>query len=420
MRKLNHSSSLRTYFPIHYMRRSYFFRIAVFLFLSLLPGALKAETAIKSSTPKYILFLTADGFRSDYIEWYQPPHLKQLIAEGVRVMHATNVFPTLTTPNMTSLVTGSYPRKTGIGANTQYVKELDKIVAHPRDNKAETISETLHKAAWTTAAVNHFMLEKRGTDIYVSPGYDNSDATTTAVLEMLKKKKARFVAAIYGATDHAGHNHGPGSEEVKNAVKEIDRAIGKLISGLKEQGIYDETAIVFCSDHGMSAYATKQVEIEPADALKKAGFHVITSKEEIKPDTEVIVLSFGVRIVYFRNLPVARQEKAVAILSAIKGAEVLDRKKLDALGCHNDRSGDVIVSPLPGYVMDHAGKKGGLHGQFTEQNPILFFCGPGFKKNASIDGAQNIDVVPTLLSLVNVSTAATVDGRVISSVLEKP
>ncbi|MEO5801904.1 MAG: alkaline phosphatase family protein [Verrucomicrobiota bacterium] len=402
------------------MHKFYLARIAFLLVVYPWPIIGDTVNAANHATPQYILFLTADGFRSDYVEWYQPPHLQQLITEGVRVMHATNVFPTLTTPNMTSLVTGSYPRTTGIAANTQYVKELDKIVDRPRDNKAETISETLQKAGWTTAAVNYFMLQKRGTDFYLAPGYDDCEATTSAVLDVLKKKKARFIAAIYGITDHAGHNHGPRSAEVKNAVMEIDNAIGNLIRGLKEQGIYEKTLIVFSSDHGMSAYEKKEVEIEPADALKKAGFHVTASKEEINPKTEIIVLSFGVRIVYFRNLPPAREKKALAVLSAIKGAEVLDRKKLDALGCHNNRSGDVIVSPLSGYVMDHAGKNGGLHGQLSERNPILFFRGPGLKKNANVEGAQNIDVVPTLLSLVNVAPAATVDGRVISGALQKP
>lgn len=404
------------------MRQLYLARIAVLLFVSSwlsAPITGEAENAAEHSQPRYILFLTADGFRTDYVEWYDPPNIKQLISQGVRILHATNVFPTLTTPNMTALVTGSYPRTTGVAANSQYVKELDKIVEHPRDNKAETIAETLHQAGWTTAAVNHFMLDKRGSGIYLAPGYSDSEATTSAILDLLKRRKAQFVAAIYGVTDHAGHNHGPQSDQVKNAVLEIDAAIGRLVRGLKEQGIYEETVIVFSSDHGMSPFEVKPVSIEPAEALRKAGFNVATSNVQIKSDTEVVIIALGVRLIYFRNLSPVRQEQAVKVLAAIKGVEVLDRKKLEALGCHNNRSGDLIVCPLPGYAMDHAGKSGGLHGRFSERNPILFFQGPGVKKGAIVEGAQNIDVVPTLLSLVHVTPAATVDGRVIQELLEK-
>src|SRR5256885_9671313 len=91
------------------------------------PGKAQRAAERKSQPPKYILFLTADGFRTDYLEWYHPSNLLQLIAEGVRVKYATNVFPTVTAPNMTSLVTGAYPRTTGIAGNSQYVRELDQI-----------------------------------------------------------------------------------------------------------------------------------------------------------------------------------------------------------------------------------------------------------------------------------------------------
>src|SRR6476661_2290097 len=110
------------------------------------------------------------------------------------------------------------------------------------------------------------------------------------------------------------------------------------------------------------------------------------------------MVQYGVRLIYFRK-PLSNEEKkrVISALSAIEGAEVLDREKLDALGCHDNRSGDVIVSPLPGYTMSNAGGRGGLHGRFAEQNPILFFRGPGFKRGATVDAAQTIDIVPTLL-----------------------
>src|SRR5687768_9210529 len=68
--------------------------------------AADATAATAADTPKYILFLTADGFRTEYIERMRPPHLSALIAEGVRISEVNNVFPTVTTPNMASLVTG--------------------------------------------------------------------------------------------------------------------------------------------------------------------------------------------------------------------------------------------------------------------------------------------------------------------------
>ena len=374
-------------------------------------------TLYGAETPKYILFLTADGFRTDYIQWYHPTNLLQLIDQGVRIQNAKNVFPTVTTPNMTSLITGSYPRTTGIAANSQYLKEEDRIEKSPRGNRAETIGETLQKAGWKTAGINHFMLQDRGADFYSAPGYDDSEKTTQAILSAVQSKGARFVGAIYGATDHAGHAHGPRSEQVKQAVLEIDHAIGRLIAGLKEQGIFEQTVIVFASDHGMSSFESKQVSVEPAKALRAAGFRVASSQPELKENTQVIVLDAGVRLVYFRQVSNEERQRATAVLSGIEGAEVLDRTRLDTLGCHDNRSGDLIVSPLPGFTISHAGRNGGLHGRFAERNPILFFYGPGFRQGVVVDSAETIDVVPTLLRLVDVPPARTVDGKVIGEAL---
>jgi predicted AlkP superfamily pyrophosphatase or phosphodiesterase len=384
----------------------------------LIPLIALAALSLHAADAKYILFLTADGFRSDYIEWYEPAHLKRLIAEGTRVTSATPVFPTVTTPNMTSLVTGAFPRTTGIACNSQYVREEDKIVRSPRNNAAETVAETLRKAGWSTASVNHFMLQGRGATVHVAPGYDDSDKTTDVVIDLLQKRRANFIAVTFGATDQAGHRHGPRSEEVKRAVLDIDRNVGRLMDALRTLGILEETLITFNSDHGMSAFESRQVSLSPTQALVDAGFRVATSDAQLARDTQIVVLDYGVRIVYFRNVTAGEREKATRILRAIEGAEVLDRARLDALGCHDNRSGDLIVSPLAGYTISNAGGKGGLHGRFAEQNPILFFRGPGIKRSSTVPAARTIDIVPTLLRVVNVPPAASVDGRAIEGALE--
>ncbi len=199
----------------------------------------------------------------------------------------------------------------------------------------------------------------------------------------------------------------------------MDAAVGRLVNGLKAMGIFEDTLITFNADHGMSGFEDKQVSVEPATALRKAGFKVAKSQADLKPDTQIIVISAGVRLIYFRDVvPESERQKALQILSSISGAEVLDRKRLDELGCHNDRSGDLIVSPLPGFTMSRAGEKGGQHGRFAEQNPILLFRGPGFKKGATVESAHTVDIVPTLLKLVGVEPAKTVDGKVITAALE--
>jgi hypothetical protein len=322
---------------------------------SLAPDAVKLSVQARADEPRYILFLTADGFRSDYVEWHQPPHIKQAIAEGARVTNAKPVFPTVTTPNMTSLVTGAYPRTTGIACNSQYVREADKIVRGPRTNAAETIAETLHKAGWSTASINHFMLQGRGAQSFVSTGYNDSEKTTDAIIQQLKNK-TRFIAAIFGATDSAGHKHGPKSEQVKEAVLGIDRAIGRLISSLRDRESWSKHSsrlipITGCQPSNRSRSRSRQRRrwLKPVIAWR----HRKRSSTPTPKSSYSITVSDSYTSETFWGRP--KQGRSHPLTDW--RTELLDRAKLDALGCHDNRSGDVIVSPLPGYTMSKAGAR---------------------------------------------------------------
>ncbi len=405
--------SLNTY--IKFLSKKILLVISILVILC--PYSYAASHNLKK--PEYIIFITADAFRPDYVEKYNTPHLKSLIREGVWVEKSTDIFPTLTTPNMASLVTGAYPRTTHIAANTQFDSIQQKLVGGPRDNKAVTIAEALKAAGWKTAAVNQFMLENRGVDTYISAGYDNSEKITNLVMDILKKDKARFIGVIYGVTDSIGHKNGPNSPEMKKAVLSVDKEIGKLMEYLKKSGLADKTIICISSDHGMSDFNKKQASAEPADILRKAGYKVATVKTDFQPDTQIILLSYGVRILYFMpNVSEKEKQDIHQLLTQIKGAEVLDRKKLDALGCHDNLSGDLIVSPLPGYVMSGAGEPGGYHGTFDEARTIMIFSGTGVKKGATLREGRNIDIVPTLLYSVGVKVPTTVDGKPLKGIFK--
>jgi len=367
-----------------------------------------------------ILFLTSDAFRNDYIEIYKPPYLIKMISEGVRVEHTDDVFPTLTTPNMTSLVTGSYPETTGIAANSQYDVGIDKIIGAPRNNKAETISEILKKNQWKTASINHFMLEHRGTDEYIRTGYDNLTKTTNEIIQLLEKGDFNFISAIYGLTDNWGHKYGPFSEKMKEAVLSTDYEVGRILETIYRLNLQDRIIISFNSDHGMTSYKeSKNILTEPIKLLRKSGYKVVTNPEELNDETELIVLAYGVRIIYFRkNMNLHEREKVVNLLKIIEGVEILERDKLDSLHCHNNLSGDVIVSPLPGYLFNDGGRTGGVHGVMTDRNPVIIFWGKNVQKGCTIPAGNIIDIVPTLLDLVNVKPASTVNGRVLTGVKE--
>jgi arylsulfatase A-like enzyme len=203
-------------------------------------------------------------------------------------------------------------------------------------------------------------------------------------------------------------------------VLAIDTAIGRIVEALEQNGMLEKTLITMNSDHGMSAIESQNASMEPAAALRQAGFKVATTQEEIAEDTELVIIKGGVRLIYFRKALTPAQEKRVmTALSAIEGVEVLDRERLRELNCHPQLSGDVIVHPLPGYTIEGAGSIGGQHGRFTEANPVLFFHGPGIRKGVVVERSENVDIVPTILAVVGVTPDATVDGRPIQGALTR-
>ncbi|MFB3897163.1 MAG: alkaline phosphatase family protein, partial [bacterium] len=189
---------------------------------------------------------------------------------------------------------------------------------------------------------------------------------------------------------------------------------------LKKANIYEQTLIVFSSDHGMSAFENKQAAIEPAEALKQAGFKVATSQKEIKDDTQLVVLASGSRFIYLRkDLSPKQLTLFKTTLNNITGAELWDTAKLRNEYHAGPHSGDYAMVPKPGYAMSDANNKGGLHGRPSEKNTIMILRGPGIKKDTIIPHAENVDIVPTIEYFLNVSSAKTVDGKVIKEAFTK-
>ena len=68
----------------------------------------------------YVILISFDGFRADYLDRFDLPNFQRALRKGVRARTMTPVFPSLTFPNHYSLVTGLHPERHGIVANIFY------------------------------------------------------------------------------------------------------------------------------------------------------------------------------------------------------------------------------------------------------------------------------------------------------------
>ncbi len=244
-----------------------------------------SQQKIRDLKPTVVL-ISLDGFRSDYIENYNPPHLKALAKRGVRARWMTPSYPTKTFPNHYTVATGLYPQNHGIVANNMYDPEFDAVfglgirdeVTNPRWWGGEPI--------WVTAT-----LQGQKAGAFFFPGtetaikgvlpahwkaYDGKVPNEERVDTLLSwfdvpvDSRPTIYTLYFSDVDDAGHGFSPKSDFTKNAVLKVDEMIGRLMSGLKKRGIDKKANVIVVSDHGMAAVPQENVIVldEYFDASK--------------------------------------------------------------------------------------------------------------------------------------------------------
>jgi len=241
---------------------------------------------------KNVLLITADTLRASAVERTYTPHLDHLASEGVRFDRAYTPITT-TLPAHASIFTSLYPRDHRAYSNVSKVS-----------SKVTTLAEVLEGMGWTTAAhINMPWLNPDASN--VPQGFDRirrgdrirkADKTNPWVVDFLGDEHEdpwflwvhyvdnhtpyhaphayddlyvsegqNKLADVwkYFPPDHQNSEHMiswlDGVEWAEEVVDDyhgsatwIDAHVGQIVWELKRTGQYDETLIVFTSDHGES------------------------------------------------------------------------------------------------------------------------------------------------------------------------
>ena len=89
---------------------------------ALIAASLIAQDGRRTNAPiqtdkPYVLLISIDGFRPDYLDLHGAPNLERFATAGVRAESMIPSYPSETFPNMYTLVTGMYPGNHGIVGN---------------------------------------------------------------------------------------------------------------------------------------------------------------------------------------------------------------------------------------------------------------------------------------------------------------
>ncbi len=226
------------------------------------PAPLPAERAI-------VILISIDGFRWDYLDRYQAPNLARLAAQGVRSEGLIPQFPSKTFPNHYTIVTGLRIANHGIISNNMRAPDIPgefglsnrEVLADPRWWSGEPIWNTAEKQGRIAAAMfwpgSETVIGGRQATFWKP--FDDAlphAERVNQVLSWLKLpdgKRPSFLTLYYSEVDNAGHDYGPDSEQVGNAIRSVDRSLGDLVAGVTMLGLADRMHYVVVSDHGMAA-----------------------------------------------------------------------------------------------------------------------------------------------------------------------
>jgi predicted AlkP superfamily pyrophosphatase or phosphodiesterase len=225
--------------------------------------------AQRGSNPEPILILVSfDGWRWDYLDRLPTPNLRALAARGVRARALIPAFPSFTFPNHYTIVTGLYPDRHGIVANTiadpTFPERFTMAAETARDARwwgGEPVWVTAGRKALKTATAFWPGSEvpiagMRPTSWYpFDDEVPNSERVRRALdaLGLPDAERPSFVTVYFSEVDHAGHDFGPDSPELATAAGHLDAALGELVEGVQRLGLAERTNIVVVSDHGMAA-----------------------------------------------------------------------------------------------------------------------------------------------------------------------
>ena len=204
----------------------------------------------------HVLLIGLNGVSSEAFQYSQTPNIINLLQSGSISLKTRSVLPTLSAPNWSSHLSGSGPEQTGVTNNNWLPNNFaieptvkDNLGHFPsifnliKQNNLQASTAMFYDWDWLGEYLNLNYIDKA----VFTASYTE---TTEKASEYIRDKKPVLTFVFYGTPEEIGPLEGHSTIEYYLSIKKIDDEIGKLVSVLKETGIYDETNIIIVSDHG--------------------------------------------------------------------------------------------------------------------------------------------------------------------------
>ncbi|TVV31924.1 alkaline phosphatase family protein [Weissella cibaria] len=217
------------------------------------------------------------------------PNLSALVAGGTWVRDVKGVYPSITYPSHTSIITGTYPKTHGVVNATlmQPERVSPDWYWYAKHIKVPTVYDLAREAGMTTAAFlwpvtagahinwniaeifpNRIWTNQYTTSLRASsplfllqmdrkfghlrngiqqPELDNF--ITAAAADTIRTKKPNLTLVHLVDMDSHRHRYGVRTQQAWDALDRLDKHVGDLIQATKDAGIFEETDFMILGDH---------------------------------------------------------------------------------------------------------------------------------------------------------------------------
>jgi predicted AlkP superfamily pyrophosphatase or phosphodiesterase len=445
------------------------------LSLLLLIAAAGAFDPLQAQPARHVILVSIDGFAAYHLynQELRLPNIRELIDQGAWFASSETVFPSVTHPSHTTIVTGVEPRVHGVINNSMANRRTGESF-HPTNKRRKeivrvpTIFDAAKAKGLTTAAffwpetkddpaIDHnipevFTPERKGDITAVSGkwmdelksagvpidlyfrwfGTERHGAGDAVLAEAaaytIEKYKPGLLAIHILVTDKAQHEYGPHHYLSSAALTMADHCVGILRRAAAKAGIERETAFIVAADHGFHS-VHQEINVRPV--FERAG---LLDKVRLHGGGWAMALELTDRF-----NAAADQALLDKVFDALRARGIVRRiagpEDMHALGQPRFEESDyvaghyLLIPDIDSYLVADPSsasiaprpRKAAAHGhgylpQHPRMYPALVLSGAGVKRHAMLPHARNLDIAPTIAHLLGLELK-NVSGKILREAL---
>ncbi|WP_101757666.1 alkaline phosphatase family protein [Oceanicoccus sp. KOV_DT_Chl] len=416
---------------------------------------LGASAVVWAEKPEqqYVIMISIDGLRPEiYLnpdaKGLKVPNLRALAASGTRAERMISVFPSVTYPAHTSLVTGVNPANHGIVNN--FKGQSVEWYLQAADIKAQTLWQSAQQQGLQTAIVTWPATYGANVDYLVpenlsfglsnpveairqgsTPGlyealaeegaptsiasFDHPDGgqqldelTTHLAVKLIQKKTPQLLLVHFLDADHRQHFSGPDDAGSMHSFELIDQSIGKLRDAVRQAGLEHKTNFIIVGDHGfvpvhtgINVYALlRQLAGGDRAAMASLTPMVLGGSGAFYPGEQATPEQVAEMTAKFKHFTETKLRHLVSFVA---------KDDLEKMGSYPGAA--FALAAASGYMLTGAKTPEvflplpaikGMHGYLPEMPEMatgFIASGPAFREGYTIPFIRMIDVAPTIAKL---------------------